>query len=291
MMPGETRNSQHFLAKFQTLRQFFRSPEVIKRVAREAVVDAATDNVKYLELRFTPPALANLLKCSYHDVIDWVSQSVAETATEYNIQAKLILSMNRHESAEMGEQVFLAALDFRDRGVVALDIAGNEAGFSAKPFRSLFERVKEANFGVTIHAGEWAGAENVRDAIEHLHADRIGHGVRAPEDPALVEWLAEREIVLEMCPTSNYQSGVVADWPQHPLPLLYQQHVLTTINTDDPMVSNITLTDEIYHAMAALSFTMDDVKQQILNAARAAFLPDDERAALVKRFEGWMRRD
>ncbi len=183
MMPGETRNSQHFLAKFLTLRQFFRSPEIIKRVAREAVADAAADNVKYMELRFTPPALSNIIKCSYHNVIDWVSSAVEDEAARQGIEVRLILSMNRHESAEIGENVFRAALDFRDRGVVALDICGNEAGFSAVPFRGLFEQVKEAGFGVTIHAGEWAGAENIRDAIENLHADRIGHGVRAPEDP------------------------------------------------------------------------------------------------------------
>ena len=288
MMPGETRNSQHFLAKFLTLRQFFRSPEIIKRVAREAVADAAADNVKYMELRFTPPALSNIIKCSYHNVIDWVSSAVEDEAARQGIEVRLILSMNRHESAEIGENVFRAALDFRDRGVVALDICGNEAGFSAVPFRGLFEQVKEAGFGVTIHAGEWAGAENIRDAIENLHADRIGHGVRAPEDPKLVEWLAERGTVLEMCPTSNYQSGVIPDWPLHPLLQLYQQGVPTTINTDDPMVSDITLSDEMFRAITVLSFTLDDVKEQTLSAARAAFLPEDERDDLVSKFGEWL---
>jgi adenosine deaminase len=285
MMPGETRNAQHFLAKFHTLRQFFRSQEVARRIAREAVEDAAADNVRYLELRFTPPAFALATKASYEEVVDWISSEVQSAARQHGIEVRLILSMNRHESVEMGEQVYQAACSFRDRGVVALDICGDEAGFSARPFRKLFERVKEDGFGITIHAGEWAGAENIRDAIDYLHADRIGHGVRAFEDRALVDQLAERGVVLELCPTSNYQSGVVADWPLHPLPALLRQKVPVTINTDDPMVSAITLSDEMARAITNLSLTLDDVKQVTLTAARAAFLPPADRAALVEQFE------
>jgi adenosine deaminase len=288
MMPNETRNSQHFLAKFQTLRQFFRSPEIIKRVAAEAVADAAADNIKYLELRFTPPALSSVMNCSYHEVVDWVCSATAEAAAQYEIEVRLILSMNRHESIEIGEKVLLTALDFRDRGVVALDLAGNEGGFPAEPFGKVFKKVKEAGFGITIHAGEWAGADNIRHAIKHLHADRIGHGVRAVEDQSLCELLAERGVVLEVCPTSNVHSGVVDSWPLHPLGRLYRQQILTTINTDDPLVSNITLSNEIEQVMANLSFTLDDVKQQIRTAARAAFLPESERDALAAQFETWL---
>ncbi|MBZ0288284.1 MAG: adenosine deaminase [Anaerolineae bacterium] len=288
MMPNETRNSQHFLAKFQTLRQFFRSPEVIRRVAYEAVADAAADNIRYLELRFTPPALSSVMNCSYHEVVDWVCMATAEAAAHYNIEVRLILSMNRHESTEIGEKVLHTALDFRDRGVVALDLAGNEGGFSAEPFGKVFKQVKKAGFGITIHAGEWAGSDNIRHAIKQLHADRIGHGVRALEDKSLCQLLVERGVVLEVCPTSNVHSGVVDNWSLHPLARLYHQHILTTINTDDPLVSNITLSDEIEQVMAHLSFTLDDVKHQILTAARAAFLPDSERAALVAKFETWL---
>jgi adenosine deaminase len=288
MMPNETRNSQHFLAKFQTLRQFFRSPEIIKRVAYEVVEDAAFDNVKYLELRFTPPALSNVMNCSYHEVVDWVCMATADAAAKYEIEVRLILSMNRHESTEIGEKVLQTALDFRDRGVVALDLAGNEGGFPAAPFRKVFKKVKDAGFGITIHAGEWAGADNVRHAIEHLYADRIGHGVRAVEDKGLCELLAQRRVVLEVCPTSNLHSGVVDSWPQHPLLKLRQRQILTTINTDDPLVSDITLSDEIEQVMANLPFTLDDVKQQILTAAHAAFLPESERVALAAKFESWL---
>lgn len=287
IMPNEPRNWQHFLAKFQTLRQFYRSPEVIARVTREVIADAAADTVRYLELRFTPRALSNIINCSYHEVVSWVCDAASEAEAEYDVQVRLILSMNRHESVDIGEEVLSAAIDHCDRGVVALDLAGSEQDFSARPFRAVFDRAKEAGLGVTIHAGEWGGAENVRDAIEHLGAMRVGHGVRLLEDPTLLPLVVERNIVLEICPTSNVHSGVAANFEAHPLPYLFQQQALTTINTDDPLVSDITLSDEIDRAITRMGLSLDDVKQMTLIAAQAAFLPESERAALVAKFESW----
>ena len=288
MMPDEPRNWQHFLAKFQTLRQFFRSPEVIRRVTREVIEDAAADNVKYLELRFTPRALSNIINCSYHDVVSWVCETAAQAGQDFDIQVRLIPSMNRHESVEIGEEVLSAAIDHAEQGVVAVDLAGNEQTFSARPFQVVFARARDAGLGITIHAGEWGGAENIRDAVEHLGAVRIGHGVRLLEDPSLVPLLAEREVVLEVCPTSNVQSGVVADFSVHPLPLLLREQVRATINTDDPLVSDITLSDEIERVMIHMAVSFEDVKQLTVSAAQAAFLPEPERMALVARFEGWL---
>lgn len=291
MMPNETRNSQHFMGKFQTIRQFFRSPQVIQRVAREAVADAAADNVRYMELRFTPRALSNILNCSYHDVIGWVCEAVAAAAQEHDVIVRLIISMNRHESVEIGEHVLEAALEYRNQGVVALDLAGKEDEFPAAPFRDVFLRAKQSNLGITIHAGEWGGAVNVREAVEQLQADRIGHGVRSVEDPALVDFLVQHGIVLEVCPTSNVHSGVVPDWTHHPLAKMVQLHMLTTLNTDDPLMSNITLSDEVAHVVDDMGLTLDEVRRQILNAARASFLPPSERAALVAKFETWLNMD
>ncbi len=291
MMPDEPRNWHHFLGKFQTLRQFYRSPDVIRRVTREAIADAAHDNVRYLELRFTPRALSNVINCSYHEVVSWVCQVAAQAARDFDIEVRLILSMNRHESVEIGEEVLKAAIDHCDQGVVAVDLAGNEQTFAARPFRPVFERAREAGLGITIHAGEWGGADNVRDAIEHLGAARVGHGVRLLEDPTLLPLLVERNVVLEICPTSNVQSGVVADFGSHPLPQLFRQQVRTTINTDDPLVSNITLSDEIERVVSHMELTLDEVKQLILVAAQAAFLPQPERVALVARFEAWFSND
>lgn len=291
MMPGEPKTWQNFLAKFPTLRQFYRSPEIIRRIAREAVIDAALDNVKYLELRFTPKALCSVSQCDMYEVVGWVCETALQTAAEYNIEVGLIASMNRHENVEIGKLVLQAALDHRENGIVGLDLAGQEAGYSAIPFRPIFRRAKGEGLGVTVHAGEWEGAQNVWDAVGNLSADRVGHGIRALEDPGIVNILIERGIVLEVCPSSNVDSGVVAGLENHPLPKLFQQGILTTINTDDPLVSNIALTDEMVRAVEHMAFTLDDLKQHILRSAQAAFLPEDRKQALVEKFQNWLAVD
>ncbi len=288
MTPGEPRSWQQFLGKFQMLRQFYRSEAIIKRVTREVIADANADNVRYMELRFTPQALNNLVQCDFEDVVAWVCDAAADATASLDIDVTLILSMNRHESIEIGERVVQAAIDYADRGVVGLDLAGQEAGHSALPFRDLFARAKSAGLGVTIHAGEWAGAESVREAVETLEADRIGHGIRTIEDPALCNLLQQRGTVLEVCPTSNVMSGAVADFDVHPLITLYRQGIRTTVNTDDPLVCDVTMSAEIAKVLRHTPLTMDDVKQHVMTAAQAAFLPKDRRSALVAQYEAWL---
>lgn len=287
--PDDPRSWQHFLSKFAVLRHFFRSLDIIRRVTYEVVADAAADNIKYLELRFTPQALNNILGCTFEEIISWVCDAAAVAARDHDMQVGLIVSLNRHESIELGEQVLQAAMNCRLLGIVGLDLAGKEPLVSSRPFQNLFERARADGLGVTVHAGEWAGALSVRDALDYLGAERIGHGVRAIEDPAVVARLVERGTALEVCPTSNIHSGVYADWQAHPLARLYQQQVRTTINTDDPLVCDVTLTDELTAAVTRTPLTLADVKQQIITAAGAAFLPAAERAALVARFEDWLK--
>ncbi len=288
MMPNEPRSWQRFLKKFRFLRQFFRSETIIKRFTREAIADAAADNVKYMELRFTPQALNNLMQCDYEQVVEWVCEAVSEAKGVYDIQVALILSMNRQESVGIGDLVLEAAIHYSDRGVVGLDLAGQEDGYPALPFQDVFQRAKEAGLGVTIHAGEWAGAPSVREAVEGLSADRIGHGIHAVEDLALVDLLAERGTVLEVCPTSNFLSGAVDDFGLHPLITLYRSGVRTTINTDDPLVCSIGMSDEVVQVLTNMPLTIEDVKQNILTAARASFLPADQRETLVAQFQSWL---
>ncbi len=288
IMPGEARSMKHFLNKFSVLRMFYRSEHIIKRVTAEVVADAAHDNVKYMELRFTPQALNNLIKCSFTDVVGWVCEAVNGAAAEHGIQVGLILSMNRHESPEIGDSVLQAAIAHVNDGVVGIDLAGQERDFKAAPFRPLFERAREAGLGVTVHAGEWAGADSVREAVCDLYAERIGHGIRAVEDEDLCEILADLGTVLEVCPTSNYHSGVVDDYNVHPLPELVKRRLLTTINTDDPLISNITLSDELINVLNFTTLTLDDIKRQQITAAGAAFLKPEARAKLVTQFREWM---
>jgi len=276
---------QNFLAKFNTLRLFYKSPDVIHRVTREAIEDAAMDNVKYMELRFTPVALSRAERFPLHDVINWVCTSAAKAAEDFNIQVRLIVSVNRHESTELAEQVAWLAASHTDNGIVGMDLAGNEAEFPAKPFAPIFAEAKQAGLRLTIHAGEWAGAENVREAIEVTNADRIGHGVRVMEDERVIALARERGTTFEVCPTSNYQSGVVPALSVHPLPRMLQAGLNVTIDTDDPSVSRITLSDEYKLVCEDLGIPLDILKEGILAAARASFLPDEDRAKLVEQFQ------
>jgi adenosine deaminase len=286
IMPDSPPDSGHFLSKFNVIRRFFCAPDVIRRLAREAVEDAAADNVKYMEMRLTPNALAKMRNFSFHDVVLWVWEGTKEGQQGKDIQVRLILSMNRHESVIEGERTLRVAIDFRDRGVVGLDLAGQEAGFPASPFYGLFAEAHKAGLGITVHAGEWHGPRNIRDAIETMHAQRIGHGVRIVEDNKVVQLARDLGTTFEVCPTSNIQSGVFSAPHHHPLRDMNQLGLKTTINTDDPAISNVSLTDEYVLATEKLGLTFDDIKRAIIYAAQGAFVPPDERSALVTSLNG-----
>lgn len=271
----------NFLDKFKTLRLFYKSPDVIHRVTAEAVEDAAKDNIRYLELRFTPVALSRAEGFPLHDVMDWVITSAQDAAKKHKVKVGLIASVNRHESPELAEQVAWLAADHVKNGMTGLDLAGNEAEFKSNPFHEIFKEARQSGLHLTVHAGEWGPAENVRDAIENMGAERIGHGVRVMEDENVTALARERGVVFEVCVTSNFQSGVVKNLQDHPLPRMIAAGLKTTINTDDPSVSRITLSREYQHICDDLNVPLEDVKTCILNAAQASFLPDVEKAAFV----------
>ena len=279
---GDPLTFQNFLAKFNTLRLFYRSPDVIDRITREAVEDAAKDNVRYLELRFTPVALSRAERFPLHEVMNWVAASAREAAKKFKMKVGLIASVNRHESPELAEQVAWLAAEHIQDGVVGLDLAGNEADFPAQPFVGIFKEARQAGLHLTLHAGEWGGAQNVREAIEEFGAERIGHGVRVLEDGYTAALAKERGTVFEVCITSNYQSGVVSAKEKHPLPRMLDAGLNVTINTDDPSVSRITLSHEYRRACSELGVSVDVLKGRILAAAQASFLPEKDKKDLVK---------
>ena len=285
MQEEESFSARAFLSKFDTLRLFYRSPEIIHRITREAIEDAARDNVRYMELRFTPAALSRAERFPLHDVIDWVLASARQAAHEFGITVRLLASVNRHESAELGEQVAWLAAERQDQGLVGLDLAGNEAEFKAEPFYGIFREARQAGLRISVHAGEWGPAANVREAIEKLGAERIGHGVRVLDDPAVADLARERGTVFEVCVTSNYQSGVVRRLEDHPLARMLERGLNVTINADDPSVSRITLSHEYHVVCRELRVPEQALKRMILASARAAFLPEPERTTLARDME------
>jgi adenosine deaminase len=279
---GEEHSYRNLLNKFNVLRRFYQSPEIIRRLAYEAVEDAALDNVRYLELCFTPPALAKSQNYPLDEVTDWVIAAVALACRDHpSIQVRLIVTVNRHEPVEVAEQVTQIAVDRKENGIVGLDLAGDEVDYPAEPFRGVFRAAREAGLGVVAHAGEWTGAAAVQDAIEHLGVQRVGHGVRVVEDPNVAALARERGVVFEVCLTSNLHSGVIRQLRDHPLRAMIGLGLLTTLNTDDPAISDITLSDEYAVVIQDLGFSLRDVQQSILTAAGCAFLPPPARAELA----------
>lgn len=280
---------ENFLAKFNVLRLFYRSPEVIHRITKEAIEDAAKDNVKYMELRFTPVALSRAERFPLHDVMEWVCTSAAEAGKKFGVKVNLIASFNRHESPELAEQVAWLAVDNMSRGIVGLDLAGNEADFPAEPFKGIFKEAKQSGLFVTIHAGEWSGPQNVRQAIEELYADRIGHGVRSLEDDYTTRLARDRQIAFEVCITSNYQTGVVKSIETHPFKKMLDAGLNATINTDDPSISQITLSNEYRVAGDTLNLPLDTLKERVTASALASFQPEADRIKLAEQLRKQMK--
>jgi adenosine deaminase len=283
--PDEEYTFQNFLSKFQTLRMFYRSPDIITRITQETIADAAADNVRYLELRFTPVALSRAESFPLGEVMDWVVKAAHQAEVEYGVKTRLIASVNRHEEPELAMEVARLAADRISHGIVGLDLAGDEAHFTSMAFLGVFKEAKEAGLHITIHAGEWGGAENVLDAILYLGAERIGHGIRVLEDPQTTALARDRGIPFEVCVTSNYQSGVVPSLSVHPLPRMLSLGLNATINTDDPSVSQITLSDEYLLVCEDLDIETQVLRERVLAAARASFLPESEKTDLVAALE------
>jgi adenosine deaminase len=286
VVPSDPRTSQNFLSKFETLRKFYRSPKVIERITKEAIADAAADNVRYLELRFTPVALSKVDGFPLNEVMDWVIAGVNKGQDQHQVTTRLIVSVNRHESLELAAQVVRLAVDHRDSGIVGLDLAGDENGYPSSPFEPIFREAREDGLNITVHAGEWGSVENVAEAINLFKADRIGHGVRVMDDPGIVDLAGERGTTFEVCVTSNYQSGVVASVSEHPLRSMLEANLNATIHTDDPGISQITLSDEYQLVCEQLGVSLVSLRERVLAAARAAFLSQEERDSLVATLKG-----
>lgn len=286
MVDEEEPNFQTFLAKFTILRKFYNTRESVLRMSYEVVADAVQDNVKYLELRFNPVAQAYHQGFSFEEVADWVIAAVNKAQKDFDIKVKLIIQIGRHEP-QFCQRLAELAVARQHKGVVALDLAGDEEHYSAGKFIDVMRWARNQGLEITAHAGECANCSptNIYEAIEEIGAARIGHGVRAIEDITILDLLQRKKIPLELCPTSNIQTGSIGSLFQHPLLAFHRMGIPVTINTDDPSVSNITLTDEYMVATQALGISFPVLKEMILNAANAAFLPPIERQQLVSWFK------
>ena len=285
ILPHDPLTWENFLSKFDALRHFFRSPEVIARLVREAIEDLAADRIVYAEMRLTPAALAASRGYGVEEVMDWVLEAGQDAMQASGVRVGWIASLNRHEPVQVAERVARAAADRRGRGVVGLDLAGNEVDFPTEPFAPLFREAAQSGLGITLHAGEWADGGSVFRAMESMGAMRIAHGVRAIEDPRALDMARERRVAFEVCLTSNVASGAVRSYAEHPLPKLIQAGIQVTLNSDDPSICGIRLSDEYRAAMQHFGLSADSLRGLILAAAQAAFLPDADKRRLEEQLQ------
>jgi adenosine deaminase len=266
-------------ALFDTLDDF-------RRIAVEFCEDLAATGVRYAEAVFSPGNHARRFEDDWYGPIEAVLDGLRAGSVAHGVTVRLTPDIVRDMGLDAAERTLDAALRFAGAGVVALNAAGSERT-GIEPFDGFFVRARAAGLRVVPHAGEWAGPENIRATIEHYRPDRIGHGVRASEDPALVAELARTRLPLELCPVSNVVTGVYPDLASHPFPALRDAGVVVTLNSDDPVMFGGWLSDVYAAAQDAWGLTDDDLGEIAKTAVQVSFADDTTKRELARAIDDW----
>jgi adenosine deaminase len=280
-----------FLTVYTTVCRCLRTADDFELVVWELGETLARQHTRYAEVEFGPGFHA-YLGVSFEVAFPGLTRGRARVREAFGVELNWIFAFvrGRHpERARWPDYVTRAAIEGRHAGVVALGLGGLEPGRPPEPYAPYFERARAAGLHSAPHAGETAGPESVWGAVRALGAERIGHGVRAVEDPALVEYLAAHRIALEVCPTSNVRLGVVPSLAAHPLRRLLDAGVPVTVNSDDPALFGTTLTDELLTLCRPFGCDAGQVDEVLLNAVRHSFLPPARRRALEAAFRDELR--
>lgn len=278
-----------FLAKFPVIGNVFVSQEAIDEITYSVVRNAAADNVHYLELRFSPVYMSLTHNVPLENVMEGVLSGVRRAEAHGDITVRLIGIAERQMGVVHAQEVLDLITPFKERGVVAFDLANDEYNYPPDPYADVFQEAKRRGFFITVHAGEARGFESVKVACGELGADRIGHGTRAYESRELVESLKVDRIPLEVCLTSNIQTGTAPSLAEHPFPTYLREGILVTINTDDPGVSGINLSHEFAVAASNYHLSLLDLDTLTRTAIDVAFLEDGEKLRLHRLRERSLR--
>jgi len=279
MRVDDARNLEEYLARFEYTLSVMQDAASLERIAHELVIDAAGDGVRYLEVRYCP-SLNTRGGLALDDVVRSVHRGLQRGERETGTVARTIICALRNLGASHAVEMAELAVAHRETGVVAFDLAGGEAGHPARDFVDAFYFARGNDLAVTVHAGEGDGAASIRDAIHLCGANRIGHGTRLGEDAALLGFVRDRRIPLEVCPTSNVQTRVARTFAEHPIKTLQAAGVIVTLNTDNRLMSDVTLTEEYARCAEWLGFDLATLVEISLAAFEASFLPWPERRAL-----------
>ena len=280
-----------YLQAFEHTCGVTQTEEGLERVAYEMLEDMKNDGVVYVETRFAP-LLHTRKGLHTENVMRAVIRGLERGKKDFAVECGLILCALRNMSPELTQEVAELAIDFRPHGVVGFDLAGEEGGYPPKKHVDAFHYIQRENFNITIHAGEAFGKESIWQAVQWCGAHRIGHATRLIEDMkvedrnvvsmgTLSRYILDKRIPLEICLTSNIHTGAVKTLEDHPFGILYRERFRVTLNTDNRLMSNITLTDEYRTAADVFGLNLADLERITTNAMKSAFIPYEQRVALI----------
>jgi adenosine deaminase len=281
MRADDAKSLEDYLRLFDVTISVMQTAEALERIAYELAEDAAEDGVRYIEVRNAP--ILNVVKgLTLVEAVEAPLPGLRRAENHLGITGRFIVVAMRQFPAEHSLEMAKLAVEFRNDGVVAFDLAGGEKGNPASAHAEAFRYARENNLAVTVHAGEGDGPESIRQAVHICGANRIGHGTRLIEDPDLTQYVNDRRIALEVCLTSNVQTKVADSYATHPFREYFDRGLNVTLNTDNRLMSATTLTDEYVYAAEHMGFTMDELAGIALNGFVSAFLPWEERLMLIE---------
>jgi adenosine deaminase len=275
----DCRSLTTFLKTFEFFLPIIQHPDAVERIAYELCEDQARLGVRYFEARFSPHLLVGE-GSSLEEVMERAITGLKRGQEDFDVGARYILCCMRHQP-DWSMEVTDLAIRYRDHGVVGIDLAGDESQFGAELHADAYLKAKDAGLYRTVHAGEAGPAKNIREALDVLHAQRIGHGYHLVEDKDLYQRFRDEDIPLECCITSSLQTGAVPDLATHPVRRFVLDGLNVSLSTDDPSVCGIDLEHEYRVAFQDLGFSVSDLTRMVFNAARASFLPAGEQRRLI----------
>jgi adenosine deaminase len=281
MFVRHARSLEEYLERYVVTVSVMQTAAALERIAYEFVVDSAAENVRYVEVRYCPALHSPAL--TYAQAIEAPLAGLKRAEAETGTIARLIVCGLRTLPPAVSLDLARAAVEYRRDGVVAFDLAGSERGHPARDHAKAFEHARGHGLACTCHAGEGDGPESIRQALEICGAQRIGHGTRLHQDPALAEYVCQHGIPLEVCLTSNLHTHTVTSLARHPAGEYIRRGCHVTLNTDSRLMDGTTLTDEYWVAHRKLGLGSDALKRVALNAFRAAFLPEADKTSLLAR--------
>ncbi len=272
---------ESYLSWFRYSTAVMQTAEALERIAFELAEDSAAENVRYLEVRFAP-ILCTREGLSLEQVLKAVRAGLRRAEDQYPIRTSIIVCglRDRMESASLMQAEI--AVKLKDQGVVAFDLAGGEAGNPPKHHLHAFYYARNHLLNLTVHAGESWGPDSIRQALFYCGAHRIGHGISLGQDPELMQYCVDHQIPLELCPTSNVQTKVVASYEAHPIRDFVDAGVPVTVNTDNRLFSRTTVTDELLLAHTRCGVSAKDLREVALNGFRFGFLKWNEKQDLLR---------